>query len=123
MRLFATPHWPPRISIRYRAVILPHPRLRVSRTRCEVRQQSIGLLLDYRIAFAAESLEFGPVYYGDLPAAYSITPCVCRFPAASVTPSRRTPSMLAISSCVMASLIDWQSVERQQQPAAQLLLY
>ena len=50
-------------------------------------------------------------------------PARCRFPAASVMPSRRTPSMLATSSCVMTSSFDGQAIEGQQQPAAQLLLH
>ena len=39
-----------------------------------------------------------------------------------MTPSRRTPSMLAISSCVITSSLPLQAVQAQQQPAAQLLV-
>ena len=37
------------------------------------------------------------------PRAYRIKPACCNLSAPSVTPSRRTPSMLAISSCVITS--------------------
>jgi hypothetical protein len=41
-----------------------------------------------------------------VPRLYSITPIFCSLPAASVTPSRRTPSMLAISSWVIVRVCD-----------------
>jgi hypothetical protein len=37
-------------------------------------------------------------------------------------PSRRTPSVFATNSCVITSWPEWNSVERRQQPAAQLPL-
>jgi hypothetical protein len=41
----------------------------------------------------------------------------------SVTPSRRTPSMLAMSSWGHGQLVGRQAIEREQQPAAQLLVH
>ena len=68
-------------------------------------------------------LQLGPVQHLDMAAAVADDPAFCSLPAASVTPSRRTPSMLAISSCVIISSLPGQPVQAQQQPAAQLLVH
>ena len=85
-------------------------------------QQAIELALDHRVALARALLEPRAVEHRDRAAAVADQPASCSLPAASVTPSRRTPSMFAISSWVIASSLRRQPVQAQQQPAAQLLL-
>src|SRR5688572_18737791 len=58
-----------------------------------------------------------------LPRLYSMMPAACSLPAASVTPSRRTPSMLAISSCVITRSFAGQPVQAQEEPATKLLVH
>ena len=50
------------------------------------------------------------------PRLYLITPSFCSLPAASVTPSRRTPSMLAMSSWVM---LNWLLGSRSSDSSSQ----
>ena len=80
---------------------------RLSGLGCGLRwQQAIEFRPHDLVALAALCFQACPVEYGDLPAAVAIKPAFCNFPAASVTPSRRTPSMLAINSCVIVSAFE-----------------
>ena len=69
-----------------------------------IRQQAVVFPFHHRVAFAHALLQAGAIQHFDVAAACrQSSRRACNLPAASVTPSRRTPSMLAINSCVMIS--------------------
>ena len=56
------------------------------------------------------------------PRAYWIYPACCNLSAPSVTSSRPTPSVLAISSCVITSSLSRRPVQTERQPPTELLV-
>jgi hypothetical protein len=69
----------------------------------DIREQAIEFRLDDRVALAYGLFQSGPVKDFNAAAAVADESGALQIPAASVTPSRRTPSMLAISSCVIVN--------------------
>ncbi len=75
----------------------------VSLTRHFFGKQSIVFSFDDRITFAATLFQPRAIEHHDVSTKITNQPSLLNLSAASVTPSRRTPSMLAISSCVITS--------------------
>jgi len=71
--------------------------------RESLAEQAVVLVFDHLVALADRRFEAAAVEYCDVAAHVLVSPCSCSRPAAAVTPSRLTPSMLAISSCVISS--------------------
>ena len=69
-----------------------------------VGEQAIEFRFDHLVAFANPRFQSRTIQHRDVAASLSsINPACCNFFAASVTPSRRTPSILAINSWVMVN--------------------